>query len=290
MLRKSTFTAMAVLLAASAVLYVGCSGPEPGASTESEHASSSATASAAAAPTAKAEEHGHKPGGHGGIIVEIGRDSYHAEAVFEKGATLRLYTLGKDEAKIQEVDSQVLTAYVKSEGGSESVSFQLQPVPQAGDADGKTSQFLGRLPKELAGQRLEVTIPSIRIAGERFRLGFASANEAHADADMPSGISAEEEKDLYLTPGGKYTEADIKANGNTTAAQKFKGIKSKHNAKPKPGDKICPISMTLANPKFTWVIGGKAYEFCCPPCVDEFVKTAKEHPEEVKDPKDYVKQ
>lgn len=27
----------------------------------------------------KDDDHGHKPGAHGGIIVEIGRDNYHAE-------------------------------------------------------------------------------------------------------------------------------------------------------------------------------------------------------------------
>jgi YHS domain-containing protein len=36
-------------------------------------------------------------------------------------------------------------------------------------------------------------------------------------------------------------------------------------------------------------VGGKTYEFCCPPCVEEFVKLAKEQPEEVKEPADYVK-
>ena len=49
-------------------------------------------------PEAKASDkkegegaHAHKPGGHGGSIVEIGRDNYHAEAVFEKNGAVRLY-------------------------------------------------------------------------------------------------------------------------------------------------------------------------------------------------------
>ena len=45
------------------------------------------------------QDHGHKPGRHGGLIVSIGSDSYHAEAVFEKGGRLRLYMLGKDETR-----------------------------------------------------------------------------------------------------------------------------------------------------------------------------------------------
>jgi hypothetical protein len=37
------------------------------------------------------------------------------------------------------------------------------------------------------------------------------------------------------------------------------------------------------------VIDGKVYEFCCPPCIDEFVKLAKNEPEKLKAPGDYVK-
>lgn len=282
--RLVAFSSLAVV-AASAALYVGCTSDQQEAP---QAGGSGPPKEVKATEPAKDGEHGHKPGAHGGIIVEIGRDNYHAEAVFEKGGVLRLYTLGKDEAKVQEVEAQALTGYVKPEGGTESASFLLKPEPQPGDAQGQTSQFVGKLPNELAGQRVEVTIPSIRIAGERFRLGFKSAEEAHADG-MPTKVNNEEERVLYLTPGGKYTEADIKANGNMTATQKFKGVMSSHDMKPKSGDKICPVTMTKANPKFTWVVGGKPYEFCCPPCVDEFVKTAKESPEEIKEPEDYVK-
>lgn len=237
-----------------------------------------------------AEEHGHKPGAHGGIIVEIGGDNYHAEAVVEKNGILRLYILGKDETRVQEVESQKLTAFAQPEGGMGSASVALEPAPQTGDTAGKTSQFVGLLPEDLRGKALEVTIPNIRVAGERFRIHFKTAGEAHhEEEDMGAKVSGDAEKALYLTPGGKYTEADIKANGHMTASQKFKGIKSSHNVKTKPGEKICPISETKANPKFTWIIGGMPYEFCCPPCVDEFLQLAKERPNEIKDPAGYVK-
>ena len=67
----------------------------------------------------KEEDHGHKPGAHGGIIVSLGKDSYHAEAVFEKGRKVRLYMLGKEETRVQEVDVQDLTAFVTAEGSTE---------------------------------------------------------------------------------------------------------------------------------------------------------------------------
>lgn len=233
-------------------------------------------------------DHAHKPGSHGGIIVPIGTDSYHAEAVVEKGGTFRLLTLGKDESRIQEVEEQPIKAYVKIVGQPDAVPVELSATPQDGDTQGKTSQFVGQLPAELTGKLLEVTIPNIRINGERFRVGFTTQTAAHQE-EMPANLPAAEEQALYLTPGGKYTEADIAANGKVTASQKFKGVISSHDMKPKQGDRICPITLTKANPKFTWVIDGKPYQFCCPPCVDEFVKLAKEQPEEVKVPDSYIK-
>src|SRR5262245_12810732 len=146
----------------------------------------------------KGEEHAHKPGAHGGIMVTIGRDSYHAEAVFEKGGLLRLYMLGSDESKVIDVDSQTLTAYAKPEGGTDSQAFEMKATPQDGDAKGRTSQFTGRLPRELWGKKVEVTIPSLRINDERFRLGFTNAAVAHVEEPMPNGLSDDDEKKLYL--------------------------------------------------------------------------------------------
>lgn len=233
-------------------------------------------------------EHGHKPGAHGGTIVSIGLDSYHAEAIVEKGGRLRLLMLGKDESRIQEVDEQTLAAYVKAAGDTEAVPMELAAVPQDGDTTGKTSQFIGQLPESVATRALDVTIPMLRIAGERFRVGFTTEKAGHQE-DIPAGLPADEERVLYLSPGGKYTAADILANGKVTAAQKFRGVMASHDMKPKAGDKICPITNTKANAKFTWVVDGKPYEFCCPPCVDEFVKLAKEQPDAIKSPETYLK-
>jgi hypothetical protein len=233
-------------------------------------------------------EHAHKPSAHGGIIVAIGRDNYHAEAVFEKDGVLRFYTLGNDEAKVMEIEAKPLTAYAKAEGGVEATSFVLEPAPQAGDGQGRTSQFVGKLPRDLWGQRVEVTIPTIAIGGERFRVGFQSVEDVHQEAALPKGVNDTEK--LFLTPGGLYTEADIQANGGVTASEKFRGFQPSHDVKTRPGDKICPVTRTKANAACTWVIGSKTYEFCCPPCVEEFLTLAKEKPEEVKEPEAYRKQ
>ncbi len=278
------------LMLGGIVLVSGCSDRSSNSATSSSTTATSPSVvpMPSSVSTPNAEEHGHKAGAHGGVLISLGRDSYHAEAVFEKGGVLRLYTLGKDESRVVDVEKQTLKGFVKSEGDAEAQQFTLTAEPQDGDTEGRTSQFVGELPKGLWGQNLEVTIPNIVISGERFRLGFKSTPQEH-DEGMPNKALADEEQALYLTPGGLYTEADIKANGNTTAAAKFKGQKASHNVKPEPGDKICPISMTKANPKFSWIVGGKTYEFCCPPCVDEFVRIAKSTPEEIKQPSDYVK-
>eukprot|EP00456_Euglypha_rotunda_P073951 TRINITY_DN674_c0_g1_i1.p1 TRINITY_DN674_c0_g1~~TRINITY_DN674_c0_g1_i1.p1 ORF type:complete len:293 (-),score=59.00 TRINITY_DN674_c0_g1_i1:880-1758(-) len=280
-----------VLVLTGIVFISGCADRSASSATSPSHAKTATPAVVPASVSSTAvnpDEHGHKAGAHGGIMISLGRDSYHAEAVFEKGGLLRLYTLGKEESRVIDVEKQTLKGFVKAEGDAEAQQFTLEAAPQDGDAEGRTSQFLGTLPKGLWGLKLEVTVPNIVISGERFRLGFKSTPEEH-DEGMPSKVADDEERQLYLTPGGKYTEEDIKANGSVTATAKFKGLKSSHDMFPKPGDKICPVTKTKANPIFTWVVGGKTYEFCCPPCVDEFVKTAKATPDEIQQPADYVK-
>ena len=239
------------------------------------------------APSNGDGDHAHKASVRGGVLIPVGGDKYHVEAVFEKGGVLRLFTLGKDESTVLEVEAQTLKGTVKIEGLPDSEMMAFAPEPQAGDKPGMTSQFVGQLPKALIGKRLVIGVPTIRIGTERYRFAFLSATSDKGDHGMPAKVADEYETTLYLTPGGKYTAADIAANGSVTASQKFKGLKAEHDLKPKPGDTICPVTLTKASPKFTWVIDGKPYEFCCPPCVDEFVAQAKEKPETVRPPAEY---
>jgi YHS domain-containing protein len=240
-------------------------------------------------PSESESDHGHKAGAHGGIMISLGRDSYHVEAVIDAEGAIRLYTLGKDETRVIDVERQSLTGFIKADGDTDSKSIAFEPNPQKGDAENKTSLFIGKLPSEFIGRKLDITIPNIRIAGERFRLGFQSGQRAHVDSEMPDKIAAEEENELYLQPSGRYTAADIIANGNVTASQRFKGFRAKHDMNPKEGDRICPITETKANTNCSWIVDGKEYQFCCPPCVDEFVKMAKGATEPLPDPDFYLK-
>ncbi|MEQ1904327.1 MAG: hypothetical protein ABL888_09100 [Pirellulaceae bacterium] len=235
------------------------------------------------------DEHAHAPGTHGGSIVEIGRDSYHCEPVLGADGKLKIFMLQSDETKILEVDQQTLTAYVKADGSNEQVEVSLVPAPSKDDTAGKTSIFEGTLPEQARSGVASVTVQNIKIAGERFRFSF-ELGESGGDHGMPSTVSTSEARELYLTPGGVYTQADIEANGKMTAAEKFKTFRAAHDMNPKSGDKICPVTATKANDKCTWIVGGKTYEFCCPPCVDEFVSWAKSEPSKIQSPEVYVKQ
>lgn len=97
------------------------------------------------------------------------------------------------------------------------------------------------------------------------------------------------ERDLYLEPGGLYTSSDIEANGGRTASEKFTGFLARHDFDPRPGDRLCPITRTKADERCDWVIGGRRYTFCCPPCIDEFVELAKRDPDRVLPPEAYTK-
>jgi YHS domain-containing protein len=270
-------------------LLAGCA--QPSNSPTPEKQVPAKTASAGGSPVSEepeSEKHEHAPGAHGGIIVSLGRDSYHVEAIVTAEGELRLYMLGSDETRVHYTDVQELSAFVRpAEGSGDSLSMSVKASPQPGDSSGKTSLFVGQLPQSLVGQAVNVTIPNIAIGGERFRLGFSTLQEDHAA--MPVKVADQAEQELYLQPGGKYTAADIEANGKQTASQKFAGFKAAHDLNPKSGDKICPVTLTKANPKCSWVINGQVYEFCCPPCVDEFVKLAKNEPEKLKAPGEYVK-
>jgi hypothetical protein len=272
-------------------LFPGCA-PDKTASSDKTVPAEKAATVAPASPTEDASDvdHAHVEGAHGGIIVSLGRDSYHCEAIVSASGELLLYMLGNDETRVQEIEIQELVAYVKSSEGPSSQSVAITATPQPGDSEGKTSLFSGKLPADLVGQSIDVTIPSLRINGERFRLGFTTKSTGHTETEMPTKVADDAERSLYLTPGGIYTDEDITANGKITASEKFVGFKPAHDLKPKPGDKICPITLTKANPKCTWIVGGKTYEFCCPPCVDEFVTLAKSDPAAIKAPEDYVKQ
>jgi len=231
--------------------------------------------------------HRHPPGAHGGVIASFANDRLHAEGIIEPDGTLSVFTLDQDETEVLEVQTQILNAELRTEAG-EVFTAELTARPMPGDAEGHTARFSGGVPAELRDQRLQVTIDGLRIEGKRYRFGFVWGDTAHQPT-MPGKVTDDEETRLYLEPGGLYTEADIAANGNQTASQAFASFKAEHDFSPQSGDMLCPVTRTKANPACSWIIGGRTYTFCCPPCVDEFLNLAKTDPDQVGPPEAYLK-
>ena len=239
----------------------------------------------------KKDDHGHGETPHGGTLIELGKS--HAEFVVDHGKKqVTVYILSEDLKKNEPISATKLLLSIKTP------TFQtdLVAAPQDGDPKGKSSRFVAVHDNFAKEQEFEGTI-SVEIDGKPYLADFKEAEHKEDKKSMkpvddhgravvvaPAGSEA----DVYLTPGGIYTAADINANGNTTVSAKYKGLKVSHDIKPIAGDKLCPITLTKSNANLTWVIGGKKYEFCCPPCVEEFVTLAKTTPNEVKAPETYI--
>jgi hypothetical protein len=92
----------------------------------------------------KAPPHEHEHGPHGGHLVELGEEEYHAEVVFDaKTARLTIYLLDSTAKQAAPIDSKDVSLKLAIDGKSE--GFHLPAVPDAGDPQGKASRF------ELAG-------------------------------------------------------------------------------------------------------------------------------------------
>lgn len=98
------------------------------------------------------EDHEHGAGPHGGSIVELGDEEYHAEVVVDaKSHALKVYLLGKD-AKTP-VPVAAMEVIVTTEDDKK---LTLKAAPQEGDGEGKASLF------ELSD---ETTVDAIAKAG-----------------------------------------------------------------------------------------------------------------------------
>lgn len=230
----------------------------------------------------------------------------HVEMQLAPNGRLRLYFYGERERQLAPVPALGMEMEILPIGENPLV-VTLQPRPYPGEAEGSASRYEGTFSStSLSGTPgAALTLP---YAGRTYRVqwrpeNLIGAQNAHnpdgSDVAMPTpladtasterGQPTEAERALFLTPGGKYTQADIVANGNTVAALKYRGQMASHNQNPKPGDYLCPVTRTVANPRFTWIIGGKTYRFCCPPCIEEFLKQAKADPGAIPDPESYRK-
>jgi hypothetical protein len=224
-------------------------------------------------------EHGGTP--HGGVLVEWGGGVYHAEFVIDRDKTqATVYVLDGDATKGVPIKADTVFLHIKDP------TFQvgLKPMPQDGDPKDTSSRFVGTHEKLGTVQEFAGTI-SVNMNGKPYTGEFEAKAHGHV---KNSPVDSREAK-VFLTAGGIYTKADIDKNGNTVPSVKFKGIFWSHDDNLKAGDKVCPVTDNKADPQCSWWVNGQRYEFCCPPCLEKFVKWAKESPEKVKAPEFYVK-
>jgi hypothetical protein len=234
------------------------------------------------------ELHPHRPAQHGGEIHSLADDSYHFETVLLSDGTLKVFTYGRDETAPLPVPADRATGYWRREGEQISHEFELVPEPQAGDPKGTTTRFTANLPEISSNQPAVFSVPAFVLGGKPRRLAWSTLAQ-HRDASMPEELPLASQREVYLRAGGKYTEDDIIANGSTTAAQRYASFRPRHDRNPRSGDYLCPITGTKANLDCSWVVSGDRYFFCCPPCIDEFVQTAKEADEDLPPSASFVK-
>lgn len=230
-------------------------------------------------------EHEHLVAPHGGTLTSLGlgEPHDHAEALLGPGGSLEVYTLRHDATTPRPIDRQLLTAWVRASVDDKPARVLLVPMPLPDDPARTTSRFKGRLGEALWGRDLlSVTVPSLAVADGRFRVEFAGVK-------TPGDLAAHQagERGLFLTPGGKYGQADIEANGRTTPARKFADHEADHDLDPRTAGWLCPVASARSEPGVTWAVGGRDYRFCCSVCVDEFVQVAKDRPERIKPPEAY---
>jgi len=223
----------------------------------------------------------------------------HIEAQMDKAGAVQLFFYSKKPGQLMSVPIEEIKRTLQAETlfpGEDPAIIDLRADPLPGEPEGMTSHFVGKFDRR-DDQQVVGLILTFTLSGNAYRVRWQPGHLApgqfaasdHEQPSMPAALASDAERKLFLTPGGAYTEADIQANGGVPPSQKYKGFRAAHNMNPKQGDRLCPITDTQANTKLTWIIGGKSYPFCCPPCIEEFVVQAKTKPTTIYPPEHYVK-
>jgi hypothetical protein len=138
----------------------GCGGnsTEPASSGTTETAGPPATVDAG-------HEHAHASAGpHGGSLIELGNEEYHAELVHDEAAgTVTIYVLDAAAKAAVPIDAVEVTINLKHEGRGE--QFKLTASADQSDPQGKSSRFMSSdselaadLDREDAEAQLALTI------------------------------------------------------------------------------------------------------------------------------------
>ncbi|QDT15717.1 hypothetical protein [Alienimonas californiensis] len=130
------------------------------------------------------DEHAHpSEGPHGGELVELGDEEYHAELLHDEAAgTVTVYLLDGAATAAATTDAKELTVNLSHEG--ERKTFPLAAEPQEGDAEGRSSKFVSSdaaLGEELDHGHDDAKL-MVKIDGRAFS-GTIRHDEASHDVD-----------------------------------------------------------------------------------------------------------
>jgi hypothetical protein len=92
-------------------------------------------------PKSHDDEHDHATvGPHGGGLIELGNEQFHAELVHdEESGAVTVYMLGADAKSVNPIDGTELSINLTHDGQAE--QFKLAAVPDANDPQGMSSRF-----------------------------------------------------------------------------------------------------------------------------------------------------
>lgn len=131
------------------------------------------------ASSAKADNHGHvSKGPHGGDLIELGNEEYHAELVHdEKAGSVTVYILDSAAKTSVPIDATEVMINLKHEGRGE--QFKLAASANPGDAPGKSSRFASteaELVKDLDREGAEAQL-ALTINGKPYRGALEHGHE-----------------------------------------------------------------------------------------------------------------
>lgn len=169
---------MTIFTAILTLGFLGCGG------TSTDRSASSGTTETAAPPaTVEAgHEHAHASAGpHGGSLIELGEEEYHAELVHnEQAGTVTVYVLDSAAKASVAIDAADAIINLKHDGRGE--QFKLAAAPDQGDPAGKSSRFISSDAELAADLDHEDAAPQLvmTINGKQYR-GAVAHEHGHGE-------------------------------------------------------------------------------------------------------------
>lgn len=152
------------------------------------------------------DDHGHGAAGpHGGSLVELGEEEYHAEVVVdEKTHSLVVYLLGKDAKTASAIAATEVTVGL---GGDKSAT--LKAAPLEGEGEGKASKF------ELADEKVVHDLLDAGFLHGSLKVQIGEkAYEGHIDAHFDHDHDDhKDEKPAADKPAGEAPASETPADG-----------------------------------------------------------------------------